>query len=132
MPQTSGSAAFFTLFYNFFGASGLCKVDQQKSWTRMIPIKAPQLSMQTSRTAGYVLRQKTGGIHPVLQIPHRRSRREETARNLSRGKRRAGKKWQQPEGNILSYELLFVHRSGSGQLHNLIHRNFFPGAKPHF
>lgn len=31
---------------------GLCKVDQQNNWTRMIPINAPELSMQTSLTDG--------------------------------------------------------------------------------
>ena len=41
---------FFTFL--LLGASGLCNVDQQNNWTSMIPIKAPLLSMQTSRTEG--------------------------------------------------------------------------------
>ena len=40
------------LTFLLLGASGLCNVDQQNNWTSMIPIKAPLLSMQTSRTEG--------------------------------------------------------------------------------
>ena len=39
-------------FRELFGRLGLCRVDQQNSWTSRIPISAPRLSKPTSRMPG--------------------------------------------------------------------------------
>ena len=87
----------------------------------MIPINAPELSMQTSLTEGLRPETKIDGIHPALRSLHRKYRRGEITRTLSLDIHKAGKKQPRQEENIQSYELLSEHKlNGIGLIIQLI------------
>ena len=98
--------AFLRFFRDFF-LPGVCKVDQQNACTcrSLHPLRKVRGPLQ-----------KTGGIHPVRQIPHIQIRRGASARFPELRIHRGGRKQIWPAGSILSCEQPYGHKIRYRQL----------------